>query len=119
MSDGVRGYNWALVIFGAVLVLIGLALAIGGIWLIILGGSFYYALAGAALALAGSLLMVDRIAGAWIYFVLFVATVIWAVWEVGFNGLALVPRIVGPLVLALIILCFVHCLRRLNGDRKN
>src|SRR3546814_19911148 len=47
--------GWAVVLLGLVFILIGLALAIGGIWLIALGGSWYYALAGIRLVLPGVL----------------------------------------------------------------
>src|SRR3546814_6914816 len=52
--------GWAVVLLGLVFILIGLALAIGGIWLIALGGSWYYALAGIGLVLTGVLLALRR-----------------------------------------------------------
>ena len=48
--------NWAAMILGLVLALIGLVLFIGGIWLAILGGSIYYLLAGLGLLASGYLL---------------------------------------------------------------
>jgi quinoprotein glucose dehydrogenase len=95
---------WSAFILGAVLIMLGLVLAVGGAWLIFLGGSFYYFCAGSALVGAGYLLARGRAAGAWLYLVVFVSTLLWAWWEVGFNGWALVPRVVGPLVLLLFVI---------------
>src|SRR5690625_7861450 len=91
---------WALAVFAVVLVLLGAVLAAGGAWLVALGGSFYYLLAGLGLIVSGVLLLGDRPAGAWLYLLAFLATLLWAFWEVGLDGWALVPRVVGPAVLA-------------------
>ncbi len=94
-----RGGRWAAILLGALFALIGLILAIGGAWLLSLGGSAYYLLAGIGLILSGVLLILGRALGAWIYIGVFVLTVLWALWEVGLNGWALVPRVVAPFVL--------------------
>ncbi|WP_342641826.1 membrane-bound PQQ-dependent dehydrogenase, glucose/quinate/shikimate family [Rhodoligotrophos ferricapiens] len=108
-----RGFGgWALVVFSLILMLIGLVLAAGGAWLVALGGSFYYLLAGIGLIVSGFLLIQQRAAGAWLYWGIFLATIVWAFWEVGFNGWALVPRLVGPAVLAVILLFFIPVLFR-------
>lgn len=86
-------------ILGILIGLIGLVLAVGGAWLAALGGSFYYLVTGLAMILSGVLLILRRIAGAWLYVAIFVGTVIWAFAEVGTNGWALVPRVIAPLVL--------------------
>jgi quinoprotein glucose dehydrogenase len=86
------------------MIMLGLVLAVGGGWLIFLGGSFYYFCAGTALVGAGYLLAQGRAEGAWLYLFIFVSTLVWAWWEVGFNGWALVPRVVGPLVLLLLMI---------------
>src|SRR3546814_1702591 len=103
--------GWAVVLLGLVFILIGLALAIGGIWLIALGGSWYYALAGIGLVLTGVLLALRRRLGAWVYCGIFVATVLWALWEVGLNGWALVPRVFAPAVLLLLVIIALPALR--------
>jgi quinoprotein glucose dehydrogenase len=86
---------------GVVLALLGLVLAVGGGWLAVLGGSAYYLLAGLALLASGGFLLRLNAVGGWLYLGVVAATILWAVWEVGLNGWALVPRIVAPLVLAL------------------
>src|SRR3546814_4889908 len=47
------GKNWAAIILGAVIAIIGLVLAIGGVWLAALGGSLYYVITGVAMMIAG------------------------------------------------------------------
>lgn len=84
--------------------LIGVVLVGGGIWLVAVGGSAYYALAGAGLVVAGYLLVHRRATGAWVYALVFAATVVWAVWEAGLNGWALVPRVLAPLVLLVLVI---------------
>ncbi|PLR26490.1 hypothetical protein SGCZBJ_09070, partial [Caulobacter zeae] len=70
-------------LLGALLVLIGLVLGVGGAWLAVLGGSPYYALAGLGLLIAGVLVARLKPAGAIVYFVIFALTVVWALWETG------------------------------------
>ncbi|AKQ54574.1 Quinate/shikimate dehydrogenase (quinone) [Bordetella hinzii] len=95
---------WYVTLFGIVLALIGLALAVGGARLVSLSGSWYYLLAGLGMLAAGILLARRRPLGAWIYALVFVGTVIWAFWEVGSDFWQLVPRLIGPIVLALVTL---------------
>lgn len=84
---------------GVVIGLIGLVLFVGGIWLVALGGSAYYLLAGAGLLASGFFLFRGRSLGAWIFLAVFVATVPWALWESGPDPWALVPRLTGPAIL--------------------
>src|SRR5687767_10978451 len=91
-----RNRSLVLLLLGALFALIGLVLAIGGAWLAILGGSIYYLLAGIGLVASGVLLIRRRALGAWIYLGIFALTILWAFWEVGLEGWALVPRIIGP-----------------------
>jgi quinoprotein glucose dehydrogenase len=95
--------DWAVIVLGAIVVLIGLVLAVGGIWLAALGGSLYYVLAGIGLLIAGTLIIRERAAGAWLYAAIYLATAIWAFWEVGLNGWALVPRLLGPTILLVLV----------------
>lgn len=113
------GGGWAVLVLGVVLALIGLPLVIGGVWLIALGGSWYYALAGLGLVASGVLIALRRLIGAWIYLGVYVATVVWALWEVGLNGWALVPRVVAPsLLLFLVILALPSLMRRRGGRAR-
>ena len=99
-----RNRSLVVILLGALLGLIGLVLFAGGVWLAALGGSLYYVLAGAGLIVSGVLLARRRPAGAWLYLGIFVLTLFWALWEVGLDGWALMPRVAGPALLALLVL---------------
>ncbi|MBP2295058.1 glucose/quinate/shikimate family membrane-bound PQQ-dependent dehydrogenase [Azospirillum rugosum] len=77
---------------GAVIGLLGLALAGGGVWLVALGGSWYYALAGVGLLTTGGLLIARRSRALWVYAAVVAGTLAWALWEVGFDWWQLAPR---------------------------
>ncbi|WP_109366729.1 membrane-bound PQQ-dependent dehydrogenase, glucose/quinate/shikimate family [Ochrobactrum soli] len=96
--------DWATIALGVAIGLIGVVLVAGGIWLVAVGGSAYYALAGVGLVVTGYLLARRRAAGAWVYALVFAATVVWAFWEAGLNGWALVPRVIAPLVLLVLVI---------------
>jgi len=93
-----------IITLGVVLALIGLTLTIGGGWLISLGGSWYYLLAGLGLLASGGLLIRRSRTGVWVYIGVFVLTVLWALWEVGLDGWGLVPRVIAPAVLLAFVL---------------
>ena len=92
---------WGLGIF---LVLVGLILSLGGAWLLSLGGSFYYILTGLGCLVSGVLICRGRRLGGLIYLAVFAATLVWALWEVGTDFWQLLPRIGGPLVVAIYVL---------------
>jgi quinoprotein glucose dehydrogenase len=108
MAESSRRFRFTrsllVLIVGGLLAVIGLILAIGGIWLAALGGSVYYLLAGLGLIAAGVLMMGGRSLGAYVYLAVFALTLVWALWEVGLDPWALIPRVVGPLVLAILVL---------------
>lgn len=87
------------------LALAGLALAAGGAWLLIHGGSVYYLLAGLVLLVTAALLR-RRSGWALSFYASFLfATLAWAIGEVGFDVWALAPRgglfvVIGLLMLA-------------------
>ncbi len=103
---------WALKAFAIVLALYGLALAAGGLWLVTLGGSWYYLPAGIGMLVSGILLLFMRIQGVWLYWLVFVATLVWALWEVGLEPWPLGPLLVAPAVIALLTLLFIPTVRR-------
>src|SRR5690606_12773369 len=117
---GARGAAglWAVRIVAALLGLIGLVLAIGGAWLAFIGGSPYYLLAGLGLCAAAFFLFKGRLLGVTIYAAVFVATLFWALWEVGLHGWALVPRVVGPLVLFFVVLALVPAISASRTARQ-
>lgn len=105
----------AAMILGGVIALIGLVLAGGGAWLLIEGGSAYYLITGVAMLISGVQLIRGRLAGAWLYVAIFLATMVWALWEVGTSPWALVPRVVAPLVLLVAVLLVMPTLTRRPG----
>lgn len=95
---------WWTLIVGALLVALGLAIGAGGAWLIALGGSWYYLPAGVALLVSGVLLLRRNVAGVWLYVLTWLATLIWAYWEVGMDGWGLMPRTLAPTVILVFVL---------------
>lgn len=86
-------------IYTVLLVLIALGLLAGGTWLAMLHGSPYYLLAGAAMLASAAMLWRRRREGRWIYAALLLVTIAWSIWEAGFAGWALMPRLVFLLVI--------------------
>ena len=101
-----------------ILILIGGWLLVEGGVLISLGGSPYYALAGAATLGSGILLLLGRGEGASLYAAMLVATVGWALCEVGLDGWQLLPRLAGPALLGL-WLALPVTRRYLSKDRRS
>src|SRR5262245_8798453 len=101
MSAEIRRPPYA---FAIVLCLLSLPYLYGGIRLAAVGGSYYYALAGATLAVCGVLVWKRNRLASYVYGLLVATTFIWALWEVGANAWALMPRV---LMLALIGLWFL------------
>jgi quinoprotein glucose dehydrogenase len=112
------GFWWTMLV-AALLVIFGLPLAAGGAWLITLGGSWYYLPAGLGLLATAVLLFRGNVAAVWVYLVTFVATLVWALWESGFNGWAQVPRLLAPTIMLLLVLLTLPALRgRLGVPRR-
>ena len=87
-------------LFGLLLGLIGIVLAGGGLYLISLGGSWYYGIAGLLILLAAYRSFRGEAAGLYLYLAVFLGTLVWALWEAGFAFWPLVPRLVAPIFLA-------------------
>lgn len=103
--------RWPTTLFGLILLLIGLVLAVGGARLVALSGSWYYLIAGVAMVIAGVLYIRRHILGAWLYAAIFVATVIWAFAEIGMAFWGWVPRLAPMLVLGVFAALLVPRLR--------
>lgn len=91
-------------IYAGLLLIMGFALAGGGFYLVTLHGSPYYLLSGIALSVSAVLLWQLRGEGAALYGLMVLATLDWAVWEVGYDGWALMPRLFLFAVLGLVLL---------------
>lgn len=117
-------FEWYAVFIGILLLAIGLILAAGGVWLISLGGSWYYAITGVLLIVSGVLLCQKRRSGAVVFVAVWLGTLIWAIWEVTLDGWepasdwwALEPRVFAPTVMLVLVLIALPVLRprRMNG----
>lgn len=104
----------------ALLGLIGLGLLAAGAWLIALGGSPYYAVAGVGLLLTAVLLWLGSPAALWLYAAVVLGTLVWAVAEIGLDWWALVPRgdVVFILGLLLLLPWVTRSLRGPAGVRR-
>lgn len=98
------------VIVGLLLLIIGLALTIGGGKLVSLDGSAYYLIAGLSIMACGVLFILRRGAALWLYALILFGTLVWALWEVGLDWWQLVPRVA--------ILCLIGILLLLPWWRK-
>ena len=72
----------------------GLAMAVPGVYLAMLGGSLYYGIAGLLILVSAWLVLKGRDSGVILYWLMFIGTVAWSLWEVGLDGWALMPRLV-------------------------
>ncbi len=92
--------------------LIGIVLAIGGAWLLILGGSPYYLIAGALMLASAWFLFKGQLLGGWIYVGLFVLSALWGFAEARGNAWAMIPWLIAPLVLLIAVLVVMASLSR-------
>lgn len=113
LSSSPRGIGaWLVIAFAVILIALGVVILGEGVWLITLGGSWYYAFAAAGLIVSGVLMLGGSEAGVWIYLTILALTWLWAFWEVGGDGWALVPRVVAPTLLGVLALLCLPVLRR-------
>jgi len=99
------GRSWGAIIIGLLLGLVGLWLTGGGAWLLSLGGSAYYLIAGLGCLVSAWFYLRGRETAAFFtYLAVFIGTCIWAVAEVGFDFWLLVPRVLGPAVFAALVI---------------
>lgn len=103
---------WAVTALAVVVFLFGAPIFAGGLWLVSLGGSLYYAFAGLGLLLTAWLLFRHSLAAVTVYGLTWAGTVAWAFWEVGFDWWAQVPRLLAPTLVLLLVLACVPVLGR-------
>ncbi|MEX2644542.1 MAG: glucose/quinate/shikimate family membrane-bound PQQ-dependent dehydrogenase [Acetobacterales bacterium] len=77
---------------GFIFAALGVALAVGGVWLVAVGGSWYYVAAAVGFLVTGSLLIARRAVALWVYAAVVLGTLVWALWEVGLDWWQLAPR---------------------------
>ncbi|HEX4273264.1 MAG TPA: PQQ-binding-like beta-propeller repeat protein, partial [Rhizomicrobium sp.] len=76
------------------LLITGLALGLPGAYLAMLGGSLYYVVAGVLILISAFLVRRASPAGIGLFWLVWLGTLVWSVWEVGLDGWALMPRLV-------------------------
>lgn len=95
---------------------IGLVLGVGGLYLIVLGGSWYYGLAGLGFLLTAMLLWRRQATSLWVYSLIVILSLLWAVWEVGFDWWQLGTR--GGVIVVLGLWLWTPWIRkRLQGGK--
>jgi quinate dehydrogenase (quinone) len=104
-----------LVLLGAVIALAGLFFAIGGGKLVSLGGSWYFLLAGIGLVISGVLIIMRRPLGGLLFGLIFVLSVIWAVWDAGFEFWPLISRLLAISIGATVVALTYPLLRKASG----
>ncbi|MGE4336326.1 MAG: membrane-bound PQQ-dependent dehydrogenase, glucose/quinate/shikimate family [Pigmentiphaga sp.] len=103
-------WSWLPIVVAILLAVFGLPMVAGGIWLITLGGSWYYLFAGLGLLATAWLLFRRSMLALWIYLATFIGTLLWALWEVGFDAWAHLPRLIAPMVFLVLVLLTVPAL---------
>src|SRR5690606_35577918 len=97
------------------ILIFGVPIFLGGIWLAWLGGSWYYIVAGLGLLLTAVFLIRRSMLSVWIYLLTLAGSVALAFWEVGSDWWAQVPRLVAPTVVLIFVLALIPTLRRHAG----
>lgn len=82
----------AITITAILFTLIGIVLAAGGGHLLMIGGSAYYLITGIGFVLTAILLFMRRPLALWLYALIILGSLGWAVWEVGLDWWQLGPR---------------------------
>lgn len=106
-----------LIALGALTMLMGAFLAVGGAYLAALGGSWYFVLAGLALLVSGLLIARHRSSGAWLFALTLAGTAVWAVRDAGLHFWPLVSRLVAFGVLGVLVALAYPALVRSPGAR--
>ena len=103
------------VLFGLVLLAIGLFFAIGGGQLVSLGGSWYFLIAGIVVVLSAIQFFRRKSSAVALLLLFFIGTVIWAVSEVGIDFWPLVSRLMVPAGVMLVAFATWPALRKREG----
>jgi quinoprotein glucose dehydrogenase len=106
----IRATILATVITALVFLILGLFLAGGGVWLASVGGSLYYVIAGIGFLLTAWLLFKRSGAALWVFALVLIGTLAWAIWEVGLDWWQLGPR--GGVVVLLALWLLTPWVRR-------
>jgi quinate dehydrogenase (quinone) len=100
------------ILLGLALLMTGAFFVIGGGKLLSLGGSWYFLLSGLLISLSAVQMFRCKTSGVWLYLLAFVATVIWALNEVGLAFWPLHSRLMWPAGLAVAVLFSLPAIRK-------
>jgi quinoprotein glucose dehydrogenase len=104
LHEVTKPLRWPLRSFAAMLLIIALTLLVGGVELVLLGGSRWYAVTGLLTSVCAVLLWRGERLGSWIYGFVLCYSIIWSIAEVGLAPWGLMPRLLAPMLLGLILL---------------
>ncbi len=104
-----------LVLLGLVIASAGLFFAILGSKLALLGGSWYFALAGIALIASGIAIVMARPLGGMLFLLVWLVTLPWSVFDAGFEFWPLVSRLFAMSIGAAVVLVSLPLLYRAIG----
>lgn len=114
-----RGAAWLwLWILALILAAAGLFFVIGGLRLILLGGSWYFLIAGLPILASAVQIARGRASGAAIFALTFLATIAWAYWEVGAEFWPLFSRLFAMGVGTLVVLLSVPLMTGARAARR-
>ncbi|KAB0492413.1 glucose/quinate/shikimate family membrane-bound PQQ-dependent dehydrogenase [Pseudomonas psychrophila] len=111
--------RWPIWVAALGVLVFGLLFVAGGGYLATLGGSLYFLLAGLGMVASSILLFKKRLAGAWLFAAVMVASVIWALVDAGLVFWPLVSRLFALAVLSLVVALVYPTLRKANGLSGN
>ncbi|KGG83447.1 MULTISPECIES: membrane-bound PQQ-dependent dehydrogenase, glucose/quinate/shikimate family [Comamonas] len=103
MAPSSNDGRWYWLAVALLMLLMGLYLTIGGGILLGKGGSWYFVLMGLAMLASATLLLARRRAGAHLYALAFVLSMVWAWWDAGWEFWPLVSRLMVFAVLGLLV----------------
>lgn len=99
-----------LFLLGLLIAIIGISFVVAGGYLVYLGDTSFYLILGAIYCITPILLYKNKSIGLYLNYIAVIYTLIWAIWERGFNFWAMNSRIMLPLGIA-ILSTLVFCKR--------
>lgn len=94
----------ALRLIAGLLAIVSIPLILGGLQLAGLGGSLWYLITGFVISISAVFLWRGNRWGAWLFGAMLAYTTVWAYWEVGLDGWALLPRLFAPFACGMLLL---------------
>ena len=111
--------RWPIWVAALGVLVFGLLFIAGGGYLATLGGSLYFLIAGLGMLVSAVLLFKRRLAGAWLFAVVMVASLVWSLVDAGLVFWPLVSRLFALAVLSLVVALAYPTLRKANGLAGN